>query len=220
MERRQIAPGIVALSIVAVVALVLGTFLVDRALFTEPPFVVDGDLSIEEYESLFIKQRFEYAIWTLENNRRHFEWNLRSTKYIFWLSLFISISGISFAFWQFAQAAQFDRQSSEADEVTVKTQMATMSFRTRSVASLVLMISVVYLMIYVAFLYPIRNAPNALVGEQASEDARAAAPQPEPALVLPPIDDLGFDPLAAPEDLPGEGSDDETPSIGEEGRLP
>lgn len=195
MEGRTIPPGIVALSIVSVVALLLAIFVFDQTFFSEPSLSVDHERSIDDYQALFIKERFEYAIWTLDENRRNFEWSLRSTKYIFWLSMFISISGISFAFWQFAQASQFDRVASEADELTVKTQMATMSFRTRSVASLVMMVSIVYLMIYVAFLYPITNAPNALAGEQATQDAKVIEPTPPPFGGADATSDLDFDPI-------------------------
>lgn len=163
---KLIQPWHIALSIAAAVLLVLALFWLDMRQ-DAPFFTPKPDLSLAEYEDLFSRHAFEYSIWTLEQAKRNFQWSLRSAQYIFWISMLISVSGICFAFWQFAQASQFDRASAERDEVTVRTELASMSFKTRPVATFVLLISLLYLLIYVGFLYgvdvvegPLRERPG------------------------------------------------------------
>lgn len=165
-KTKLIQPWHIALSIAAAVLLVLALFWIDMQQ-DAPFFTPKPDLSMTEYEELFSRHAFEYSIWTLDQAKRNFQWSLRSAQYIFWISMLISVSGICFAFWQFAQASQFDRASTERDEVTVKTELASMSFKTRSVATFVLLISLLYLLIYVGFLYgvdvvegPLRERPG------------------------------------------------------------
>ncbi|MBU3029363.1 hypothetical protein [Paracoccus marinaquae] len=162
----QIQPWHVAASIAVAVAVLLLLFWLDLRQ-NAPGFTIDPDITLSDYEERFNRHAFEYSIWTLEQAKTNFQWSLRSSQYIFWVSMLISVSGICFAFWQFAQAGQFDRASSERDEVEVKTELASLSFKTRSVATFVLMISLLYLLIYVGFLYgvdvvegPLRERPR------------------------------------------------------------
>lgn len=202
MEPRQIPPLLVALSILVVFVLILATILLDSRIFAVAPFEPDAARSVADYDDLYVKARYEYALWALEERRLHFDWNLRSTKYIFWVSMVVSISGVCFSFWQFAQAAQFDRLQREVEEVAFKSQMASLSFRTRSVASLVLLVSIIYLMIYVAFLYPIRNVPDRAFEDRAetgetAETTSGASPGGVIDLEAP-SGGLLWDPLGAP----------------------
>ncbi len=164
MSSRDTHPAWIAVSIIAALTVIIALYRIDAALFDIRDLAIRDAMSQEQYYDAFYKYRAEYSMWTLAENRRHFDWNLRSTKYIFWVSMFVSLSGVVFAFWQFAQANQFDRAQRDHDEVSFRTRMAELSFKSRSVASLILFVSIVYLLIYVAFLYPIRHAPNALEG--------------------------------------------------------
>lgn len=150
-----IRPWHVAVSIAVAVLLLLLLFQLDL-LQNQPDFEIDKDIPLADYEDLFNRHAFEYSIWTLEQARTNFQWSVRSAQYIFWISMIISLSGICFAFWQFAQASQFDRVQVERDEFEVKTELASLSFKTRSVATFVLMVSLIYLLIYVKFLYGVQ----------------------------------------------------------------
>lgn len=97
---------------------------------------------------------------------------LRSTKFLFWLSTLVSVSGIVFSFWQFAKADEYDKRASEADEVSLKNAVAEFSFKSRSIASFILLLSLIYLFVYVKFLYPIQNLP-----ERPNFEASVDAPQ-------------------------------------------
>jgi hypothetical protein len=160
-----IRPWHVGLSIVLAAAALFALYWID-ATQTSRPFEIREDLSLADYEMRFRRTAFEFSIWTLEQGRANFEWSQRSTRYIFWVSMLITVSGIAFAFWQFARASQFDRESAERDEVELKTQLASLSFKTRSVATLVLVVSLGYLGLYVGFLHGVE--PVTLMSERPS----------------------------------------------------
>jgi hypothetical protein len=182
----------ILLSILVVLLTVLGLAQVDWAWLRTAPPAVPADLLLSDHAEAEQHQRHAYAIWTMDFQRDAFEWNLRSTRYLFWLSVVVSVSGIAFAFWQFVRAEQFDRARTEADEMEVKTQMASLSFKARSMAALVLFVSIVYLTLYAVFVYPIQIidiAPGGLpegAAETATDTAggaqgggASAAPQAE-----------------------------------------
>ena len=193
-----------ALTIAAAVALILLLFSLD-SLFNAPPLAVNPELNAEDYADLVEKHRLEYSIWAIHELRAHFEWNLRSTKYLFWISVLVTLSGIAFAFWQFAKASQFDAVQREHDEVQVKTEMASLSFKSRSIASLVLFVSIIYLLVYVTFIYPIQftEPPNQPVAEPPDTPPETVDPQPP----LPPQNQ----PVAEPPDTPPETVDPQVP---------
>lgn len=179
-----IRPWHVGLSIILAAAALFALYWID-ATQTSRPFEIDENLSLADYEMRFRRTAFEFSIWTLEQGRANFEWSQRSTRYIFWVSMLITVSGIAFAFWQFARASQFDRESAEREELELKTQLATLSFKSRSVATLVLVVSLGYLGLYVGFLHGIE--PVTLMSTRPS----VVPPQgiTEPSTLLPPVNE-------------------------------
>lgn len=202
---KSIQPWHVAASILVAVGLLLLLFWLDVRQNTTG-FAVDPDISLADYEERFNRHAFEYSIWTLEQAKTNFQWSLRSSQYIFWISMMISLSGICFAFWQFAQANQFDRAWAERDEVTVKTELASLSFKTRSVATFVLMTSILYLLIYVGFLYGVDVVEGPLKERPRVEDpAPATAPVVEEEDISSDSDPVGFVIPEGAEMMPAEG---------------
>ncbi len=88
-----------------------------------------------------------YRVFVLQQHQRAFECNARSTKVILWVSMVVAISSISFASWQFVQASQKETKGLEAEELELKTQRVSIAFKSRSLAALVMSMSVVYLSI-------------------------------------------------------------------------
>ena len=156
--------------------LVVLLYLADATFLAPRPIDVRVDVDDGEYRELMDRYKMEYDIWVLTEDAEHYRWNLRSTKYLFWVSMIVSMSGVAFAFWQFAQANEFDRRSGDRDELEFKTQMASLSFKTRSIASFVLVVSLAYLMIYVRFLYPVQHLPAA---DQMPSDVPAVTAPPD-----------------------------------------
>lgn len=106
------------------------------------------------------KHRELYNQWVYSENRRMFQWHFRSTKIIFWVSMFITITGVSFAFWQFVEASRTERKFTEENELQVKTQFISLAFKSRSLATFMMSVSLAYLLIYVTFVYPIKPVLN------------------------------------------------------------
>ena len=180
-------PIVIAASIVLVLGLILSLVAVDRHLFRASDWSVPDDLDAAAHLAMFQQHRLEHAIWSLQQQKEGFEWHLRSAIYIFWVTILISVSGIAFAFWQFARAELFDRAAAEADEMEVRTQMASLSFRSRSVASLVLFVSIAYLALYTIVVHPMRVLDIGTViqmGPAPSDAARATSPPPPAVQVL------------------------------------
>ena len=167
---KGLTPWSVAISVLLTIAVVLGLYYLDQRQ-ERGAFTPNEALSMAEYEIVRDRHRREYAIWTTENLRRVYEWDLRSAKYIFWISAFISLSGIAFAFWQFAQASSIDREMTQHDELEIKTQLASLSFKSRSIASLVLFVSVAYMLIFTIFLHGVEITEDPVGAPDVTSDA-------------------------------------------------
>ena len=106
---------------------------------------LDVNKSIEVYISDTEKYSELYNQWTLQENIRVFEWHARSTKILFGTSILIAIMGMGFSFWQFHEASESQKMSKEAEEIEIKTQMISLALKSRSMASLLLFVSIVYI---------------------------------------------------------------------------
>lgn len=173
MDFRRYLPigGSIFLTLLFVVSL----FWVDRIYFQYPDLTVSDTLSPADYQDRVSKYHSAYDIWTVTQNQRNFEWNLRSTKIIFWVSMLVSVSGIVFSFWQFADAATKEKVATNADELKIKTELFSLAFKARSVAALVLFVSIAYLLVYVKFVYPIRFVATPLNAAASVQDDNAAS---------------------------------------------
>ena len=73
--------------------------------------------------------------------------------------------GRAFSFWQFSNAERIERSAGLSDEFELKTNVASIAFKTRSIAALVLFVSIAYLMIYTVFVYPISIGSDQFTSE-------------------------------------------------------
>lgn len=170
-------PALVGGSILAIIVVVMALFVMDEHYWSEG-VVVSEDKDFNEYVIESKKHYEVYRQWAIEENRQVFEWQLRSTKIVFWISVLVSISGIVFAFWQFVEAAQIEKSTRDVSEIEVKTQIASMTFKSKSFAALVMALSIVYLLIYVNFVYPIKVAPQ-FIGNVHDEAIEDSLPRPQ-----------------------------------------
>jgi len=154
---RTASPYYLAATFAAILVVLLLVFFLDDKVFENQSDQIDPSLTWTEQVEQFRSVRLEYDAWALAERKRHFTWNLRSTKFIFWLSVMVSVSGLAFSFWQFSQAAALDRAQTGEDDISVKTGLIELSLKTKRFATVVLLFSLMYLMIYVIYLYPVRN---------------------------------------------------------------
>lgn len=199
----RVSPAPILLSILAVLLTVLVLAYLDWEQLRPPPVALDAELSLQGQWEAEQRRRYEHVIWMMDNQRDVFEWSLRSSRYLFWLSVVVSVSGIAFAFWQFVRAETFDRARAEADEMEIKTQMASLSFKARSMAALVLFVSIAYLMIYAVFVYPIQVLDISDAGGAPAPPPPQSAAQSAPQSAAPPAQfhsRPGLPPPAPPEE--------------------
>lgn len=160
MTARKQNPSNVAMSIGAVLVIVLFLLMVDEYALQPTALLPSQGLSLVDYSTQTDKAYEMYRVWVVRQHQRAFEWHARSTKVIFWVSMLVAISGISFAFWQFADASQKETKALEAEELELKTQLVSLAFKSRSVAALVMFMSIAYLLIYVILVYPVKYVPQ------------------------------------------------------------
>lgn len=105
------------------------------------------DASVQSYN--------EYTNWAYGFRQNKFEWQSRSSKVIFFTSLLVAITGIALAIWQFVEASKTTRQMEEATETSVKLSFGALAFKSRSLATFMMFVSIAYLVIYVKYVHPI-----------------------------------------------------------------
>ncbi len=159
------SPIIVALSISTILIALISLFLLDEFVFQRNVTIPEAEVSLEEHRVRTAKSYEVYKQWTIVENQRIFDWHLRSTKIIFWVSMLVAIVGLGFSFWQFVEASNDVKKAEETEEMELKTQLISLAFKSRSIAALVMFISIAYLLIYVILVYPIRNVPQSPLPE-------------------------------------------------------
>ena len=130
--------------------------IIEEYLLSIPNFETNSEKDLSSYKTDTEISVQLYNQWSINENRRVFEWHARSTKVLFWVSIFITVTGISFAFWQFVEASQKDEKATKADSLELKTALISLGFKSRSLATFMMFISIAYLLIYVTLVYPIQ----------------------------------------------------------------
>jgi hypothetical protein len=153
-------PAFVALSIGLFVLALLCLILLDEALLQRHSVEIEPEVELSQYVANTDKSYEAYKQWTLDQTVRAFDWHARSTKIIFWISMLVGISGICFSFWQFVEASREERRAINADEIELKMQFISLAFKSRSIAALMMFVSLAYLLIYVTLVYPVRYRPQ------------------------------------------------------------
>lgn len=150
-------------------------------------------------QAVIARNKYESYVWM--QRERVYNWQLNSSRVLFWTSIGITITGVLFAIWQFSEAnsqeqrllesrpqaepnnrppdkspgAQFKDLSNEQPstseaspsegvyrtqnvaDVSVTSGAFSLVFKTRSLAALIMLMSLLYLSLYVAFIYPVNN---------------------------------------------------------------
>jgi hypothetical protein len=158
-------PAFVAMSIAVVIIGILALYSIDEFIFRAMPSPPAQDIDLIEYRADTERHYQRYIQWTIEENYRIFDWHMRSTKIIFWVSMLVSVSGMAFSFWQFVEAAKDEKRAIEADELEMRTQLVSLAFKSRSVAALLMFLAVAYLLIYVTLVYPISYMPQNIASD-------------------------------------------------------
>ena len=153
-------PVLISFSIGLILITLISLFVLDEFVFQRDGIEISTDIDLTTYRISTAKSYEIYRQWTISENQRVFDWHLRSTKIIFWVSILVSIIGISFSFWQFSEASRDAQKAAESDEMEIKTQLISLAFKSRSIAASIMFISVAYLLIYVVLVYPIRHTPQ------------------------------------------------------------
>ncbi|RMH17507.1 MAG: hypothetical protein D6696_15585 [Acidobacteria bacterium] len=129
-----------------------------------------------------------YLQWLYHENQQVYSWQRRSTKILFWVSMLVSIGGLAMAFWQFALAASEAEgavrlETTTDQEISIKTNLASLAIRTRSIAALVMFMSLAYLFVYVFFVYPINSNGQQDPIQTSSSSSTTGAFQPSKELI-------------------------------------
>jgi hypothetical protein len=114
-----------------------------------------GTIELDRAQTEHIHQAYER--WVYEHRQKTFIWHARSTRIIFWLSMFVAISGLGLSFWQFVASAKEAEKAIEENELTIKTELISLAFKSRSIAALILFLSIAYLTLYALLIYPLRE---------------------------------------------------------------
>jgi hypothetical protein len=153
-------PAAVAGAILAVLVMLLLLLFVDESFLSDPDIEVGSDTELAAEQIETGKAVEKYNQWTLSENRRIFDWHSRSTKILFWTSILITITGMAFSFWQFVEASHSEESARKTEQLEVKTQLVSLAFKSRSLATFMMFISLAYLLIYVTMVYPVRPVNN------------------------------------------------------------
>jgi magnesium-transporting ATPase (P-type) len=145
----------VAWAILAIFAVLFLLLLMEEYFFSKTNFKLEQvDIAIYQLETSKTIELFNQ--WSINENRRIFEWHARSTKIIFYVSILITIIGMAFAFWQFVEASNSEKIAIEAEQLEIKTQLVSLAFKSRSLATFMMFISLAYMLIYVTVVYPVK----------------------------------------------------------------
>src|SRR5262245_32286297 len=82
---------LVAVSVGAVIVLILGLFAFEELMFAPKKLSDVSGTDLKQPEVRGAALRVRYSEWTLDQTVRVFEWHARSTKVIFWISMLITV---------------------------------------------------------------------------------------------------------------------------------
>lgn len=166
----------VALSLLVLLLCLIALVALDPIIFPDSGLSAPNTKSSLERDKELTARTYEsYIQWTYAERQRAFTWHARSTKMIFWLSMLVSVSGVGFSFWQFVASAKDTEKAAQENQMEIKSAFISLAFKSRSIAALVLFMSMAYLIVYATLIYPI-NEPATVLSSNASEREEPASP--------------------------------------------
>jgi len=156
----------VGFSVIALLIFLVMLAAFDSWIFREPGLPASpATSSLNDVREQTTRMYEAHDQWRLSYIQRTYEWQARSTKVIFWLSMLISVSGVGLSFWQFVASAKEAANAAQENEMEIKSKLISLAFKSRSIAALVLFVSMAYLALYTALIYPIKENTEARAGQ-------------------------------------------------------
>lgn len=117
--------------------------------------------STDEMRAELGRALYDGYVGSLEHNRRVFEWQLRSSRLIFWVVLGLVLVGLIFSGLQFWRAFSVGRSLSKAErrEMQTELEISTRGVRISSsvLGVIILVISLAFLYLFLVHVYPIEH---------------------------------------------------------------
>jgi hypothetical protein len=118
------------------------------------------------------KQELQHRIAIESYNQRVYEWSLFNSKIIFWLVVFLVLSGVALSGFQFyedhlaqlkyhkltdklASRADNKRSSTEAESMSIEANLKGIKFNSNIIGMMILVISLLFFYLYLKYVYPI-----------------------------------------------------------------
>jgi cell division septal protein FtsQ len=129
--------------------------------------------STDEMREELGRALYDGYVGSLEHNRRVFEWQLRSSRIIFWVVLGLVAVGLIFSGIQFWKALRVRRPISKAErrEMQTELEISTRGVRVSStvLGVIILVISLAFLYLFLVHVYPIEHVRTPSVSAKVSE---------------------------------------------------
>lgn len=157
-HERPRQPTVIAGSIVLVIGLIIVLSLLGDVAFAPRDFdpTPNDDIATETNRTVLINEM--YKQWVVLHQRQTYEWQRRSTTVLFCVSVLITVVGIGFSFWHFLEGTRAETMAEAVDELQIKSQFISLAFKSRSLATFMMCVSIAYFLIYIQFVYPIRES--------------------------------------------------------------
>jgi hypothetical protein len=125
--------------------------------------IVEPDAQTQEYRAAEI----DYATFVLTFTRQSYEWQLLSSRIIFYVVISLVLAGVYFSGVQFYKG--LNREVSEVTKLEASAKGIAVSSSVLGV--IILVISFMFFYLYLAYVYPIHrnNSPSAVSGKVASK---------------------------------------------------
>jgi hypothetical protein len=119
---------------------------------------------------------YDDYVRSLEHNRRVFEWQLRSSRIIFWVVLGLVAVGLIFSGLQFWKAFHMRRPISKAEHKEMQTELEISKHGVRVSSSvlgvIILVISLAFLYLFLVHVYPIEHVRMPSMSSKVNEGAQ------------------------------------------------
>jgi hypothetical protein len=139
-----------------------------RGAVTSLPYISTDEMRAELGRALY-----DGYVASLEHNRRVFEWQLRSSRIIFWVVLGLVLIGLIFSGLQFWKAFRARRPISKTESRDMQTELeiSTRGVRVSSsvLGVIILVISLAFLYLFLVHVYPIEHVRTPSVSAKVSE---------------------------------------------------
>ncbi len=120
---------------------------------------INNIIAMSKTDTVLQKAYREYQLFGLMHRRETLQWNLTSTMIIFWIVIFLVLTGIVFAGLQFYKAMKIKKTGAADPNMNLATEMEA-SIKGIKISSpvlgvIILVISLLFFYLYLVYVYPI-----------------------------------------------------------------